>query len=71
LTEAAKRNRYSHRGSTTIVAADRHGFRPTELIALRWDQIDFEHGHLHVRRAKNGSPSTHPIPGDVLRALAR
>jgi integrase len=26
---------------------------------------------LHVRRVKNGTPSTHPIQGDELRALRR
>ena len=26
---------------------------------------------LHVRRAKNGTPSTHPLHGDELRALRR
>jgi hypothetical protein len=26
---------------------------------------------LHVRRVKNGTPSTHPLLGDELRALRR
>ena len=38
---------------------------------LRWDQIDFASGTLHVRRVKQGTPSTHPIKGDELRALRR
>jgi site-specific recombinase XerD len=28
-------------------------------------------GRLHVRRAKNGSPSVHPLQGDEIRALRR
>ena len=28
-------------------------------------------GRLHVRRAKNGSPSVHPMQGDEIRALRR
>jgi hypothetical protein len=28
-------------------------------------------GRLHVRRAKNGSPSFHPMQGDEIRALRR
>jgi integrase len=32
----------------------RHGLRVTEAIDLRWDQIDFSKGHLHVRRLKGG-----------------
>ena len=34
----------------------------------RWD---FKTGTLHVRRVKQGTPSTHPIVGDELRALRR
>ena len=33
--------------------------------------IDFDHAVLHVRRVKQGSPATHPIRGDELRALRR
>ena len=28
-------------------------------------------GRMHVRRAKNGTPSVHPIRGDEIRALRR
>jgi integrase-like protein len=40
-------------------------------VDLRWDQVDFRTATLHVRRAKQGTPSTHPIVGDELRALRR
>jgi integrase len=49
--------------------AYRHGLRATELVSLRWDAVDFRHGQLHVRRAKNGAPSVHPLTGRELRAL--
>jgi type 1 fimbriae regulatory protein FimE len=49
--------------------AFRHGFRASELITLRWDQIDFEGGTLHLNRLKQGSPSTHPIRGPEIRLL--
>ena len=42
-----------------------------ELVDLRWDQIDFEQATLAVRRVKRGTPSTHPIRGDELRALRK
>jgi integrase len=45
--------------------------RVSELVDLRWDQIDFPGTVLHVRRVKRGSPATHPIPGNELRALRR
>ncbi len=42
-----------------------------ELVDLRWEQIEFASGAQHVRRVKRGTPSTHPILGDELRALRR
>jgi hypothetical protein len=35
------------------------------------EQVDFRSAALHVRRVKQGTPSTHPILGDELRALRR
>jgi integrase len=71
LVEAAKANRYGHRDAAMILVAYRHGLRVSELVDLRWDQIDFDTANLAVRRTKKGSPSTHPILGDELRALRR
>jgi integrase len=71
LMKAAGKNRYGHRDATMILVAFRHGFRAAELVDLRWDQIDFDHATLAVRRVKAGTPSTHPIIGDELRALRK
>jgi integrase len=71
LMKAASNNRYGHRDSTMILVCYRHGLRAVELVDLRWDQIDFNAATLAVRRAKKGSPATHPIRGDELRALRR
>ena len=68
LTEATKANRWGHRDATMILAAYRHGLRASELVDLRWDQIDFDTATLAVRRTKKGTPATHPIRGDELRA---
>ena len=54
-----------------ILVAYRHGLRASEVGDLRWDQIEFKTGNLHVRRVKQGTPSTHPILGEELRALRR
>jgi integrase len=54
-----------------ILVAFRHGLRASELVDLRWDQIDFSQAVLAVRRVKSGTPATHPIQGDELRALRR
>jgi type 1 fimbriae regulatory protein FimB/type 1 fimbriae regulatory protein FimE len=71
LIKAAMGNRHGHRDGTMILVAYRHGLRVSELVDLRWDQVDFRTAALHVRRAKQGTPSTHPIVGDELRALRR
>jgi len=71
LIKAAGNNRWEHRDSTMILVAYRHGLRVSELVDLRWDQIDFAHARLHVRRVKQGTPSTHPILGDEMRALRK
>ena len=71
LIKATKDNRYGHRDATMILVAYRHGLRASELMDLRWDQIDFRTATLHVRRVKQGTPSTHPILGDELRPLRR
>jgi type 1 fimbriae regulatory protein FimB/type 1 fimbriae regulatory protein FimE len=71
LLKAAGKNRWGHRDYTMLLVAYRHGLRASELVDLRWDQVDFRTANLHVRRAKQGTPSTHPIVGDELRALRR
>ena len=71
LIVATKDNRYAHRDGTMILAAYRHGLRASEVVDLRWEQVDWDSATLHVHRVKNGKPSTHPIRGDELRALRR
>ncbi len=71
LVEAAKDNRWGHRDSTMVLLAFRHGLRASELVDLRWEQVDLENGILHVRRVKQGTPATHPLTGRELRALRR
>jgi integrase len=71
LMSAAKTNRHGHRDTTMVLVAYRHGLRASELTDLRWEQVDFRSASLHVRRVKKGTPSTHPILGDELRALRR
>ena len=45
--------------------------RASELVSLRWDDIDFQTASYNVRRAKGGTASVHPIHGRELRALRR
>ncbi|MGB8896958.1 MAG: tyrosine-type recombinase/integrase [Pseudolabrys sp.] len=69
LIEAAKGNRWGQRDSTMLLVTFRHGLRASELCELQWSDIEFETGSLHLRRAKGGTTTTHPLLGDELRAL--
>ena len=71
MIEAAKDNRWGHRDATMVLLAFRHGLRASELIDLRWEQMDLENAIVHVRRVKQGTPATHPLTGRELRALRR
>src|SRR5438132_8786839 len=71
LMAAARQNRYGQRDATLILIAFRHGLRASEAVDLRWDQVDFNRAVLHVRRAKGGTPSVHPLTGEEMRTLRR
>jgi integrase len=71
LIEAAKNNRHGHRDALMVLLTYRHGLRAAEVVDLRWEQVDFKTGTLHVRRVKNGTPATHPLTGRELRTLRR
>ena len=68
---ARKHSRYGHRDSTMILVTYRHGLRASEICDLEWHQVELDQGRMHVRRAKNGTPSVHPIRGDEIRALRK
>jgi integrase len=60
-----------HAPSPAILVAYRHGLRASELVTLRWDDVDLATGRLHVRRAKSGDASVHPISARESRALRK
>lgn len=61
--------RYPARDALLISMMYHHGLRVSEVISLRWSDIDWGEAHLHVRRIKRGNPATHDIVGDDMRAL--
>jgi type 1 fimbriae regulatory protein FimE len=69
LQASSKVGRHGARDRTLILLAYRHALRVSELVALRWEQIDLKAGLAHVTRLKRGIPSTQPIRGPELRAL--
>jgi integrase len=71
LLAALKDNRHGHRDWLIGLIIYRHGLRASEVVVLRWDDIDLNTGRLHVRRAKGGDASVHPISARESRALRR
>ena len=41
LMAAARETRWGHRDAAIVLAAYRHGLRASELVDLRWDQVEF------------------------------
>jgi len=71
ISAAGRVGRHGHRDSTLIMLSYRHGLRVTELVSLRWDQVDLKQGLMHINRLKHGNASVHPVRGPELRALRR
>jgi type 1 fimbriae regulatory protein FimB/type 1 fimbriae regulatory protein FimE len=71
IRAAGKVGRHGHRDATLIMLSYRHGLRVTELVSLRWEQVDLKQGLMHINRLKQGTPSVHPLRGPELRALRR
>ena len=68
---ARARGRRGHRDATMILMAFRHGLRVSELVALRWAQVDLEAGRLRVIRRKGSDDSVQPLAGVELRGLRK
>jgi len=72
LIKAARiSGRHHHRDSTMILVGYIHGFRISELLGLKWAQINFETGSIDIARLKRGVRSIHPMPSKEIRALRR
>jgi type 1 fimbriae regulatory protein FimB len=54
-----------------VLVATKNSLRASEVVVLRWDDIDLTTGRLHVRRAKGGDASVHPMSARESRALRK
>ena len=68
---AGQAGRHRHRDRVLLQLMYGHGLRAGEAVTLRRSQVDLDQGVLHVRRLKNGVPSTHPLRGVEIRGLRR
>jgi type 1 fimbriae regulatory protein FimB len=69
LLEAAKRGRHGTRDHCMLLLTYRHGLRVSELIGLRWTQINQDGKQIHVIRTKGSASTYHDLLKDELKAL--
>ncbi len=66
---AAKKGCHGARDYLLALMAYRHGFRVSELIGVRLDEINLQAARIYVRRLKGSLATEQPIEGDELRAI--
>jgi len=57
------------RDKAMILIGYRHGLRVSELVNLRWRQIDLDAGRIQVERLKDSESGVHPLSGREIRTL--
>ena len=64
MTAAAGVGRHGARDAALILIAYRHGLRVSELVSLRWDQVDIcSRGYCTSRGGSMASPRSTPCAG--------
>jgi integrase len=61
----------SHRDRCMILIAFRHDLRASEIVNLKWEQVDLGKAMMTIYRSKHGRDATHPMPGGEVRDLRR
>src|SRR5262249_14372731 len=69
LIGAAGKGRNPERARLLIPMACRHALRVSELVGLKWEQVDLKTHSLHVRRVKGSVSGIHGLDGNELRLL--
>jgi type 1 fimbriae regulatory protein FimB/type 1 fimbriae regulatory protein FimE len=63
--------RYPDRDEGLILLGFRHGFRVSELVDVRWDQVDLERKTIYCRRLKGSKNGTHDLGRAEVTILRR
>lgn len=71
LAKEAKKGRNGLRDWLMIRMAFEHGLRVSELVDLKWQQVDLDAHQLTVTRAKGSLDGTHPLQGNTIRSLRK
>lgn len=71
IAHAREQGRHGLRDGLLLLMMYRHGFRVSEIIDLRWSDIDFESGTVLCRRLKSGIDSLHPLSSEELQQLTQ
>ena len=71
LFAALRRNRHGHRDHMIALVTFLHGLRVSELIDLRWDDIDWRKGTIQIRRLKGSIDGVHYMEPDEAKGLKR
>ena len=69
LVEASLSGRHAVRDSCLIFWMYRRGWRVSEACSYTLDNLDMDARVAYIQRSKNGTPTTHPIAPDELKAL--
>ncbi len=69
LMSAARNKQTGVRDSCLILLAFRHGFRISELLNLRYRDLEMVEGRINIRRLKNGFSTVHPLMSDECKAI--
>ena len=68
---ALKQNRHGHRDYMIALVTFLHGLRVSELVDLRWDDIDWRKGTIQIRRLKGSIDGAHYLERDEATGLKR
>jgi type 1 fimbriae regulatory protein FimE len=71
LVKTAKSRKYGERDAFMIRFAYAHALRVSELVGMKWTQVDWDNACLYVKRKKNGQDVVHYIDGEELRSLRK